>query len=1318
MAALAEDGDKVAEVGGEQYESLDAALTNATGDNATVTLLKDIKLSSAVEVTKSVTIAGDGHTISRGKTDGEGGADYTGTFFTVSGEGTTLTLSDVVIDAGGKWSIDKTKYDEALATSKTGVAATGTENIIVSTGAVETTDHLITLADGASLDVKDGSKITNFYTKNKHIVQITSGAGSVSLTDCEISHGASANQFIVNDANNDSVNEITIGDGCVIKDNFVYGNGGLFLVGNATTLEITGTAQIINNTTFGNGTVVMVYKYNNNEYSDKLIISGGTISGNVGIYTGANRFCSPIYIHSGGELEMSGGSIIDNTGCYVGAIMENEHAKNVSITGGSVHDNYYVHSVPESMATQGYPSAGMGEIFLGAPATFGDEAVIDSDVYVGWGGQLENSGEINGDTYVYASQSGNQKAHLNNTGEITGTVTAQKGAEVENSGTLADLVINNDEEKNASYKNTDGTVTNTEQGTISGTVTLEPGTSMQLGKGDDAPTVSVDKDAESGAEFKIGEDAVTMTKGTVTTTNSTGVTFKDANGNELTPVDGKVVVPVAQINTTTYGTLKAAVDAANDNDTIELLMDAELGSVLEINNSVTIAGNGYAVTRGKTTTGDTYTGTLFTVSDGKTLTLDGVTIDAGGKWSIDAEKWAADKKISLEQNLPVYRGSWENGAEDPVVVGDGNVVTTANLIVLDGTAGLVLDGGTVIQNMYANSELHIIGWGTTANGDTPNEITINDAAIKQNLGKGSLVAALGRKANISLNSGAVLADNFNLSGANGGLFYLNNGSSLTMAEGAEVTGNRGVNCNGTFFMSYGEGTVATMNGGTVSNNEGLKGTNTYCQPIYTHTGGTFIMNGGSITDNTGCNAGAIAQNPKANTTVELNGGTIENNHYHGEGELLGYGEVFLSGKATIGEDVHITGEVGIYGQANVTVEEGNVIDGSVFVWSERNVESMTDYKAELNGTINGDLYLQETAKVTNNGTIEGNVTVADYDPGKDLHCEGPFINKGTITGTVTLTGGASVQLDDSEENPPSVTAGANGAKFTVSGSTVTLTEGTLDAANCDDINFRDTANNELEPADGDGNGEVMIIVARVTHGSGFSEGFDNFADAVAEAARLSENGGTYTVTLLKDAEGVGIDIAPTSGKSPSIVIDFNGHTYTLTGSPVGSANTKTQGMRIQKGATVTLKNGTLAVTEDNGTFEQNFLWLINNYGDLTVENMTLDGTNLVMPSDEAIYTLNSNYGKVSITKTTFIDSNSQADGEVYSMRALYSASSAYGGVSQITILNLFFPAEDFIRKMNILGLRIPLSASACSFPQSPSSLQEDFPLPACHRILP
>ena len=126
-----------------------------------------------------------------------------------------------------------------------------------------------------------------------------------------------------------------------------------------------------------------------------------------------------------------------------------------------------------------------------------------------------------------------------------------------------------------------------------------------------------------------------------------------------------------------------------------------------------------------------------------------------------------------------------------------------------------------------------------------------------------------------------------------------------------------------------------------------------------------------------------------------------------------------------------------------------------------------------------------------------------------------------------------------------------------------------------------------------------------------------------------------TVTLLSDASGAGVVI------DKNITIDFNGKTYALT-SGVGSTGTETNGFQLLQGNTVTLKNGTLQVAAEN---KDAFYILVQNYADLIVEDMTLDGTNLDKYSgtDGDSYTLSNNSGTVSITGETNIIANDEGD---------------------------------------------------------------------------
>ena len=138
---------------------------------------------------------------------------------------------------------------------------------------------------------------------------------------------------------------------------------------------------------------------------------------------------------------------------------------------------------------------------------------------------------------------------------------------------------------------------------------------------------------------------------------------------------------------------------------------------------------------------------------------------------------------------------------------------------------------------------------------------------------------------------------------------------------------------------------------------------------------------------------------------------------------------------------------------------------------------------------------------------------------------------------------------------------------------------------------------------------------------------DVYYNTLAAAVEEAEAGAI--VTLLKNVEGAGIVI------NKDVTIDFGGFTYTFTSPAVGSTGTESNGFQILKGNNVTLKNGTLNVAE---SAKEAFYILIQNYANLTVEDMYLDGTNLDKWSatDGDSYTLSNNSGHVDIHSSTII----------------------------------------------------------------------------------
>ena len=125
------------------------------------------------------------------------------------------------------------------------------------------------------------------------------------------------------------------------------------------------------------------------------------------------------------------------------------------------------------------------------------------------------------------------------------------------------------------------------------------------------------------------------------------------------------------------------------------------------------------------------------------------------------------------------------------------------------------------------------------------------------------------------------------------------------------------------------------------------------------------------------------------------------------------------------------------------------------------------------------------------------------------------------------------------------------------------------------------------------------------------------------------------IKLIADVKGPGLVI------NKNVTIDFGGFAYTFT-EGVGSGSLTSNGFQILKGNTVTLKNGTLKIAD---AAKEKFYTVIQNYADLTLVNMTIDGTNTDKWSatDGDSYALSINSGTVSIDAESAIIANDEGD---------------------------------------------------------------------------
>jgi len=161
---------------------------------------------------------------------------------------------------------------------------------------------------------------------------------------------------------------------------------------------------------------------------------------------------------------------------------------------------------------------------------------------------------------------------------------------------------------------------------------------------------------------------------------------------------------------------------------------------------------------------------------------------------------------------------------------------------------------------------------------------------------------------------------------------------------------------------------------------------------------------------------------------------------------------------------------------------------------------------------------------------------------------------------------------------------------------------------------------------------------------------DMYYDVLYDAVAAVEPGGT--VTLLKDATGGGVGTYTDASKkdklgrdkivAKSFTLDFAGYTYTVSEPAVGSDGYESQGFHLEKGdgsVSVTLKNGTLAST---GAAVK---MLVQNYCNLTLDNMTLNGTGIELST--GAYVLSNNCGDVTIRDTTIVARNGDVAFDVY-----------------------------------------------------------------------
>ena len=251
----------------------------------------------------------------------------------------------------------------------------------------------------------------------------------------------------------------------------------------------------------------------------------------------------------------------------------------------------------------------------------------------------------------------------------------------------------------------------------------------------------------------------------------------------------------------------------------------------------------------------------------------------------------------------------------------------------------------------------------------------------------------------------------------------------------------------------------------------------------------------------------------------------------------------------------------------------------------------------------------ETVEVTTTSdviTVNG-LTVTAQKAGKAVvtvsvkDAKGNVIKKGTVEVTVAardlITPAApTVTADDEANTITGLAAGMeystdNGAKWTA-----------VDPGNLPTFAGNVTVQVRIAAVEGISTASAVTTVEFTTAPISIGQkDYDTFEEAIAAA----EDGDT--ITLNTDYEGAGIFLA--KGEK-EITIDFNEKTYTVN-EAVGSPGTETQAIHLEQGNKVTLQNGTITSAEGSKV-----KMLVQNYSDLTLDNMNLDGGSIHVDNEK------------------------------------------------------------------------------------------------------
>ena len=485
-------------------------------------------------------------------------------------------------------------------------------------------------------------------------------------------------------------------------------------------------------------------------------------------------------------------------------------------------------------------------------------------------------------------------------------------------------------------------------------------------------------------------------------------TLLAAEDKGLLPAAEEVKNPAAKIGENAYATLAAAIEAAQDGDTIILQRDLTESVTIEGKQNLTLKLNG------KTLTGKEGSAPVIAVNGSNNLTVTGGTITGGtnGGIRIENSKDATIDSCTIQNNTTT--GVSKNGTDVSLGAGGGVYVRDGALTIKAST----IQGNTATRGggVYADHSTVNINKSTLQNNkanDVPSDapasnkgvgggiysfdcaLTITDSTITGNeacghvglfrynttentdrlvssaLGKGGGgICAVGKASNVTL-SGATITDNkatsnqTNYLGVGAGIDA--EGGTLTVTK-SNISGNNARGNGGGIFSA--EGNVLNVSDTTIQSNQGDNGGGIHMgEKAVAPAPSQATITGTKILDNesTGIQGGGVYVGTRA--TAALTNCTVAGNKTTSMG-----GGICGSLCAITLDNVQV--------ESN-TVTGNNSLGGGVFLQGNQNGESSLTLK---NGTaiqnnsavgFGGGIYLWGKIFLRSDGTEDRKISIAN-----------------------------------------------------------------------------------------------------------------------------------------------------------------------------------------------------------------------------------------------------------------------------------------------------------------------------------------------------